>query len=263
MPLLAIEHLCCGYGGTDVLRDVSLAVSAGELFCVAGPNGCGKSTLLKAASRAIDYRGAIAIDGVDIRGFSRKALARKIALLGQFVPDSFPYTVYETVSMGRYAHAAGFLNTLSPDDKRRTRESLEEQNLWEERDRLVTELSGGQLQRVFLARTLAQDPNIILLDEPTNHLDMKHQVALFASLAQWASGGNIAGGGTAGGRAVIAVIHDLNLALHFASRAAVMAEGRIIATGSPGEAFSGETLKAVWGMDIRAFMRASLEKWGR
>jgi iron complex transport system ATP-binding protein len=159
--------------------------------------------------------------------------------------------------MGRYAHAAGFLNTLSPDDKRRTRESLEEQNLWEERDRLVTELSGGQLQRVFLARTFAQDPNIILLDEPTNHLDMKHQVALFASLAQWASGGR------AGGRAVIAVIHDLNLALHFASRAAVMAEGRIIATGSPGEAFSGETLKAAWGMDIRAFMRASLEKWGR
>jgi iron complex transport system ATP-binding protein len=117
---------------------------------------------------------------------------------------------------------------------------------------MITELSGGQLQRVFLARTLAQSPDLILLDEPTNHLDLKHQSEILASLSLWAR---------EEGKTVITVLHDLNLVRRFAGSAALMCEGRLAAFGSPGEVLEGETLQKIYSMDIRAFMLESLEKW--
>jgi iron complex transport system ATP-binding protein len=120
------------------------------------------------------------------------------------------------------------------------------------RKRLISELSGGQLQRVFLARTLVQDPRIILLDEPTNHLDLKHQSALLEYLADWAK---------TGGRTVLAVLHDLSLAFRYGKTAALMREGRITARGPVEEVFSGAALKEAYGMDVRGYMRELLKKW--
>lgn len=239
--MLEIQDLYCGYGGEDILRGITLQAAAGEFLCVAGPNGCGKSTLLKAIARLLPFRGSIAVEGRETAAFSRKELARHIALLSQAAPLYFPYTVYDTVAMGRYAHRTGWFGGLDNTDKAAIENALATLNLNALREESIEELSGGQLQLVFLARTLAQDPRIILLDEPTSHLDIKNQITLLDHLATWV---------TAGQRAIIAVFHDLNLARRYGTAAALMAEGKITARGSAAEVFSGANLAEVYDMDI-------------
>jgi iron complex transport system ATP-binding protein len=249
--MLEIQNLYCGYGGGDIIKGISLSAKNGDIFCVVGPNGCGKSTLLKAIARLLPFRGSIQIDGKETRSFSRKDLAKKIALLGQNSQLYFPYTVFDTVAMGRYAHSEGLFAGLSAADKNSIEETLAVLELEEDRSRLINELSGGQLQRVFLARALVQDPELILLDEPTNHLDLKHQAGLLEYLARWADSG-----GT-----VIAVLHDLNLARRFCRQAILMSDGKTAGGGRTEELFAGAALKEVYGMDVREFMLESLRKW--
>jgi iron complex transport system ATP-binding protein len=250
--MLEIENLYSGYGGPDIIRGVNLQANRGEILCIVGPNGCGKSTLLKTIAHTLKYRGYIRLDGQDISSFSGKALARNIALMGQLSQIYFPYTVYDTVSLGRYAHSRGFLKTLTGEDKALISDIIQTLGLYGVRDRLITELSGGQLQRVFLARTLVQNPDIILLDEPTNHLDLKNQIELLHYLSRWVKDRN---------RTVIGVLHDLNLVHSFSDRAALMTEGKIRDLGEPAAILEGETLEAVYGFDIKKFMLESLEKW--
>jgi iron complex transport system ATP-binding protein len=250
--MLEIKDLFCGYRGADVIRGISLRAERGEVFCIVGPNGCGKTTLLKSIVRLIPYRGSITLDGREVSSFSRKALARKIALLGQNSELYFPYSVYDTAALGRYPHGGGFLRDRSRADDLIITDILKKLELYEVRDRMINELSGGQLQRVFLAQTLVQDPEFILLDEPTNHLDLKHQVELLRYLTQWAKENN---------RTVVGVLHDLNLARFFAHTAAVLGDGKLIACGRPETVLDGETLKGLYGIDIRQFMLDSLENW--
>jgi iron complex transport system ATP-binding protein len=250
--MLEIQNLYSGYDGPDVISDITLHVDKGEILCIVGPNGCGKSTLLKAIARILAYRGSVTIDAQNISALSRKDLAKKMALMGQTSQIYFPYSIYDTVALGRYAHAAGFLKNLSPADKTIIAGTLERLDLYEVRDRLINELSGGQLQRVFLARTLVQDPDIILLDEPTNHLDLKHQIELLRFLTTWAREKN---------KTVIGVLHDLNLVHQFGDNAAHMHNGKIVSYGRPGSVLTGETLKAIYEIDIKGFMLESLEKW--
>jgi iron complex transport system ATP-binding protein len=221
--LLELNDLYCGYGAGDVLQNISLQVAVGEFLSIAGPNGSGKSTLLKAIARLLPYRGSITINSKEINSFSQKDLAKHIALLGQASPLYFPYTVYDTVAMGRYAHCKGWFGSLDKTDKTAIESVIDTLNLDDIRNELISELSGGQLQRVFLARTLAQDPKIILLDEPTNHLDSKNQITLLDHLAAWVKEGE---------RVIIAVFHDLNLARRYCTTAVLMAEGTIAAQGT-------------------------------
>ncbi|MDR2144590.1 MAG: ABC transporter ATP-binding protein [Treponema sp.] len=249
--MLEIQDLYCGYGGGDIIKGINLSVKNGGVLCVVGPNGCGKSTLLKAIARLLPFRGSIQIGGKETRSFSRKDLAKKIALLGQNSQLYFPYTVFDTVAMGRYAHSEGLFAGLSAADKNSIEETLAVLELEGDRFRLINELSGGQLQRVFLARALVQNPELILLDEPTNHLDLKHQAALLEYLTRWANSG-----GT-----VIAVLHDLNLARRFCRQAILMSDGKAVGGGRTEELFAGAALKEVYGMDVREFMLESLGKW--
>jgi iron complex transport system ATP-binding protein len=250
--LLEVKDLCAGYNGTDVIRNISFRADRGETLCVLGPNGCGKSTLLKAIVRVINYRGMVSLDGNDISAMPRKKLAQKIALLNQSASVYFPYTVYETVSMGRYAYSQGFLKNLSAEDKEIIENILIKLDIGDIKDRMIDELSGGQLQRVFLARTLAQTPDLILLDEPANHLDLKHQIELLNFLKAWVKENNTA---------LIGVLHDLNLARQIGDTALVMCNGTITAFGEIDKVFNSDILNGVYGIDIRAFMRESLEKW--
>jgi iron complex transport system ATP-binding protein len=254
--LLELRELYCGYGAGDVLRGIDLAVDAGEFLCLAGPNGCGKSTLLKSIARLLPYRGSITIGGRDSASFSRKELARSLALLGQVSPLYFPYTVTDTVSMGRYAHGKD-----ADRDRQAVNDVLTALELDDLREQYIDELSGGQLQRVFLARTLVQDPAIILLDEPTNHLDLKHQTGLLDYLAAWVQEPGIGGAAGQGGRTIIAVLHDLNLARRYGKTAALLRDGQIAAQGTADQVFSGDCLAEVYGMDVGKFMRESLELW--
>jgi iron complex transport system ATP-binding protein len=250
--MIAVHDLRAGYGGRDVIQRVSFTAGRGQILCILGPNGCGKSTLLKSLARIIGYRGTVTLDGADISSFPRRELAKKIALLGQTAQIYFPYTVYETVSLGRYAYGGGFLKGLSPKDKGIIAETIKKLDLEDVQTRMINELSGGQLQRVFLAKTLVQNPEVILLDEPTNHLDLKHQAELLRSMKQWAAEHN---------RIVIGVLHDLNLARYFGDQAALLCEGTLAAQGQPEAVLNSRSLQLAYGMDIRQFMLESLEKW--
>ena len=252
MTMLKVEHLTCGYGGAPVVKDLSFEVPAGGRLCILGPNGCGKTTLLRALAGLLPHEGKVTAEGRDLAAMDRRQLARTVALLSQISSVYFSYTVYETVLMGRYAHqTSGAFSGPEPEDRAIALECMERTGVADLRDRQVTELSGGQLQRVFLARTFAQQPRIILLDEPTNHLDLKYQVELVQELKAWAAGE---------GRCVVGVLHDVNLALDLADLFLLMEEGQARYFG-PAAEFDPAALNRVYQMDVGGYMRRSLQRW--
>lgn len=250
--MLKVRNLYCGYDDIDIIKDVNFEVERGKNLCIVGPNGCGKSTLLKSIANIITYKGSITIDDMEVCNFSRRELAKKVGLMSQITQIYFPYTIYETVSLGRYAHSKGVFNSLSREDKDIVLDAIEKVGLLDIKDKHINELSGGQLQRVFLARTFAQDPDVILLDEPTNHLDLKYQIELLEHLASWARENN---------KIVIGVLHDLNLVHYFSDAVCLLDHGEIVCYGDSKEVFNGEHLKDVYNIDIKEFMLDVLEKW--
>ncbi|MGL5755217.1 MAG: ABC transporter ATP-binding protein [Paraclostridium sp.] len=250
--MLEVKNLYCGYDDVDIIKNVSFKVERGKNLCIVGPNGCGKSTLLKSIASIIEYRGSITIDGMEVCNFSRRNLAKKVGLMSQITQIYFPYTIYETVALGRYAHSKGVFNSLNREDKNIILEAIDKVGLTDLKDKHINELSGGQLQRVFLARTFAQNPDVILLDEPTNHLDLKYQIELLEHLAKWAKDND---------KIVIGVLHDLNLVHYFSDAVCLLDHGEIVCYGNSKEVFNGEHLKDVYNIDIKDFMLKVLEKW--
>lgn len=250
--MIEVKNIYCGYDNKKIIKDLSFNVNNGENLCIVGPNGCGKSTLLKSIANIIEYEGSIKIDNKEVSSFSRIDLAKKVALMSQMSQIYFPYTVYDTVSLGRYAYSKGAFSKLSLTDKRIIVDSMKKVGIYELKDKLITELSGGQLQRVFLAKIFAQDPDIILLDEPTNHLDFKNQIDLLENLNEWVKTNN---------KIVIGVLHDLNLVQYFADKVLMIQSGKVVSYGRPEDVLKGEILNDIYGMDIKEFMVNILQKW--
>ena len=250
--MLEVKNLAAGYNGTDVICNISFKAEKGESLCILGPNSSGKSTLLKSIARIIDYRGQVLLEGRDAALFPRREFAKKTAMLSQSVQVFFPYTVYETVSMGRFAYSQGFMKSLSAEDKAIAEDILKKLDIWDIRERMIDELSGGTLQRVFLARTLAQTPQIILLDEPANHLDLKHQIELLDFLKAWVKEDD---------KTLIGVFHDFNLARRFGDTAVVLNNGIIAAAGNIEDVIKSKTFNDVFGIDVRSYMLGSFEEW--
>ena len=250
--MLRVEHLTCGYGGPPIVKDVSFRVREGEKLCILGPNGCGKTTLLRALAGLLPGSGTVRLEESDLHSLPARQRARKVALMSQLAPAAFDYTVYETVMLGRYAHRTGGpLAGETEEDRRAVQESMNLTGIWELREKLITQLSGGQLQRVYLARTFAQEPQVILLDEPTNHLDLRYQAELIESLRKWVA---------AGDRCVVGVLHDLNLALAFADTVLLLEQGNVLAC-EPIETFDLSLLDRLYGMNVRAHMKTMLQRW--
>ena len=250
--MLEVKGVRCGYDNKEIVKGVSFNIERGNNLCIVGPNGCGKSTLLKSIANLLDYKGNIILDSKEVKKLNRKDLAKNVALMTQASNIYFPYTVYETVSLGRYAHLKGVFSKINKNDEEIILKSIENVGLLDIKDKLISELSGGQLQRVYLARAFAQNPDVILLDEPTNHLDLKCQIEILEYLNKWTKENN---------KIVVAVLHDLNLVQTFGEKVVMMNDGKIISSGTPKEVLSGEKLKEVYEVDVKGFMIDALEKW--
>lgn len=250
--MLEVKNLFCKYDGDDILHNLSFSIKEGENVAIIGPNGCGKSTILKALANLIEYRGSIELDSVEIKNIKRKDLAKKIALMSQNSETYFSYTVFETVSLGRYAHIDGAFSSLSEKDRDIVLKCIESVGLLEDKDKLIRELSGGQIQRVYLARAFAQDPEILLLDEPTNHLDLKCQIEILNYINKWTKENN---------KTVIGVLHDLNLVQVFSEDVILIKEGKIYSSGKAKDVLNSSKIQDVYKIDIRKFMLEALEKW--
>ncbi len=238
--MLTVEQLDAGYGDTLALRDVTLAVGAGDFLGVLGPNGCGKTTLLRALRGTLrPRRGHVKLEGRDLRATDTRALARTMAYLPQDMSIDLDFTVRELALMGRSPHVSRFARE-SAADRRVAERSMELANVLHLADRPVTALSGGERQRALIAMCLAQEPKILLLDEPTNHLDLAHQLSILDLIARL----------NRDGLAVVAVFHDLNLAAEYCGRLVLMESGRVVEMGTPAEVITEEAILQVYGVHV-------------
>lgn len=239
--MLQIRALRAGYGDRLVLHGVDLDVPAGQLTALLGPNGAGKSTLLRAVSGVIaPRRGQVIWAGQDVAALSTRARARLLAVVPQRLTLPGGFTVWQAVMMGRTPYL-NFLGQPGPHDRQAVQSALEQVGAADLADRPVEALSGGEQQRVLLARALAQETPLLLLDEPTTHLDLYHQMHLLTLLQ---------GIRAERGLTVLLVLHDLNLAARFADRIALLQHGRVLAAGEPTAVLTAERLSALYGWPL-------------
>jgi iron complex transport system ATP-binding protein len=242
LSLVIARGIRAGYRERDVLRDVDLVAHAGELVALVGPNGAGKSTLLKVLGGLLrPASGSVTIDGIDVTALDRRAIARHIAVVPQVFETLFPFTVREIVALGRTSRL-GPLGTLGSDDARAVARALDDIGATDLADRRIDRVSGGERQRAVLAMALAQEAGVLLLDEPTAHLDPTHQRATLERVATLAR---------LRGLAVVAVLHDLNLASAFASRVVLLADGAVVRDDEPSKVITPELISRVFGPGLR------------
>ncbi len=248
--MVEVKNLSLSYTSKkEVLKNISFDVNSNESLCIIGPNGCGKSTLLKSLCKIIDFEGEILINNQDIRNIDAY---KTIAIMSQMSTIYFGYTAYDTIMMGRYFNYKDKLLSIpSKEDKEFVIYYMEKLKITHLKDKLITELSGGELQRVFLARTLVQNPSIILMDEPTNHLDLNSQIELVYNLKYWLKNGI---------RCIIAVLHDINSVLNFADKLLVLKNGSSMYFGDISD-FDISLLNSIYDINVVEYMRKSLEKW--
>ena len=228
-----------GYGSAPVLKDVCIELAESEMLGVVGPNGAGKSTLLRCIDRILKpQRGSILLDEREIKEMSRMELARKMGYIPQSSAQVFPATVFDTVLMGRRPHIGWRSNEK---DMKKVLETLQMLNIKSFAMRDINELSGGQQQKVFIARALTQEPDVLLLDEPTSNLDIKHQLEVMDIIK------NIV---REKGIAAIMAIHDLNLASRYADRIVMMNGGEVFDAGDAAAVLTPENIKHVYDVEV-------------
>ncbi|MBR2527416.1 MAG: ABC transporter ATP-binding protein [Blautia sp.] len=250
--LLYVNKLSVAYADSVVLREVSFSLKEGQWLMIIGPNGAGKSTIVNAVSQGLPYQGEIYCMGRDVKLFRPYELARQIGILAQNHYVSYSFTVREVVRLGRYAYRKGLFQNEEDDGEDRISQALAVTGLQELEKKSVLELSGGELQRVFLAQLFAQDPRILILDEPTNHLDLVYQKQVFSMITKWLS---------VKGRAVISVVHDLSLARAYGTHALLLKKGQTLAQGSMPDVFTPEALKEAYSLDVYEWMNRMLSQW--
>lgn len=243
--MIELENLTVGYGGTAVLRDIRLTFLRGQVTVLLGPNGCGKSTLLKAIPGLSDrLKGDILLDGRSIRTFTSRELARCVCYLPQTrrVPDM---TAERLALHGRFPYLS-YPRRYGKQDLAIAREAMAQVGITEFAQTPLAKLSGGTRQKAYIAMALAQDTEAVLLDEPNAYLDIAHQLQLMELCADLA----------ARGKAVVLVLHDLNLAMESADQLAVLSGGQVIARGSPEAIYESGALEEAFGVAVRRIKTA-------
>ena len=251
--MLEVRDLTVRYGDLTILDGVSFRVRPGDWLMIAGPNGAGKSTIIKAVSQMIPHEGSILLKDRDIRTYKARQRARLIGILTQHHALNYSFSVEEVIRLGRYAYAPGlFSRSRQAYGEDLIQEAIDQTGLRPLLKQSILTLSGGEVQRVFLAQLFAQNPNVLLLDEPANHLDLVYQKQTFNLLRDWLAKPD---------RAIISVVHDLGPARAYGNRALLLNKGRQQAQGPIEEVLTPANLNQVYGMDVFAWMREMLDQW--
>ena len=238
LPSLFSAHsLHVALGDTPVLRDLAFEIEAGQWVALVGPNGSGKTTLLRTLAGLLPYRGDLDFDDLPMHAWKARDLARRLAFVRQSPSLAFEFTVEEFVLLGRAPHH-GWLEGFSKNDRAFVRDALATADLDAYAGRAVTELSGGEKQRVLLAQALAQEADVLLLDEPTAHLDVHHQFDGMNRVAALRPR-----------RTVVAAFHDLAFAARYADRLLVLDRGQLVADGPPRAVLTPDLIRSVFRMD--------------
>ncbi|MEU5693452.1 ABC transporter ATP-binding protein [Actinosynnema sp. NPDC020468] len=239
---LEARSLTVGYGDRAVVDGLDLAVLPGTVTAVIGPNGCGKSTLLRALGRLLPARsGTVLLDGKSITTTPTREVAKVLAMLPQSPQAPEGLTVADLVARGRHPHQSWY-RQWSEEDEAAVAGALEMTGMADLAERAVNELSGGQRQRAWISMALAQGTDLLLLDEPTTYLDLAHQIDVLDLVGRLHRDG---------GRTIVMVLHDLNLAARYATRLVAMRDGRIVAEGEPEAVLTEQTLLDVFALKAK------------
>lgn len=235
---LQIENINFGYKTKHILNDVCLDVEFGKVVSIIGPNGSGKTTFIKCINKILKpKRGSVKLNGEDIYLMKQEDIAKKIAYVPQMTNDFFSGTVMDLVIMGRKP----YINwNISDEDVKIVLDILDSMDIIHLADKFYSELSGGQKQKVLIARALAQDADVYLLDEPTSFLDIKNQIEVMQMSRELAKIGKI----------VIIVVHDLNMAMKYSDKILLLENGNVISQGKPKDVLTQKNIKKVYDVDV-------------
>ncbi len=237
---LKVDHVSVTLSGADIIKDISMKVDNKQFVGIVGPNGCGKSTLLKSIYKVIKpQKGLVFLGDKDVLKSSARAISKDLGVVGQFNELSFDFTVREMVMMGRTPHKH-FMESDNIEDYKIVADALERVNLAKYADRSYLTLSGGEKQRVILARAIAQEPEFLILDEPTNHLDIKYQLQILSVVKSLNIG-------------VLAALHDLSMASVYCDILYVVKDGQVIASGKPKEVLTKKLIRQVFEIDCEIY----------
>ncbi len=237
--MICLQHITLSYGERRILDDLDLSFGEGRITAVMGPNGCGKTTLLRLVDGLLEpSAGRVLIDGMAVQDYPARQLAQKVAFVRQHQRTDFEFSAFETVLMGRnpYQHR---LQNESQEDWDIVERCMKQTGTWHLRLAKPAQMSGGELQRVMIARALAQQTPVLLMDEPVSNLDIAHQIEVMRLLRD------------ASGKTVLIVLHDLNLALRFCDDLLLLHDSRYVYHGPVAGGLTPENIQAVYGVEAR------------
>ncbi len=238
---LEVRNAVCGYGRKDIVKDISMNVSSGEILCLLGPNGVGKTTFFKTILGLLKLKGGqILLDGQDIHNWSRKQLAKAIGYVPQSHTPPFPFKVFDVVLMGRTAHLSMF-SSPTKEDTDIAEEAIDTLKISYLRDKIYTEISGGERQMVLIARALAQQPKILIMDEPTSNLDFGNQIRVLEQINKLSEKG----------LAIVMTSHFPNHAFLCSTKVAFMQRNNVFTVGNVDEVVTEDNLKEAYGINVK------------